>query len=52
MPLLAAMFSAVGVIGGWLVGVQLIGVDAGAFWSQMQAGVDIWSTSATASSRA
>jgi phospholipid/cholesterol/gamma-HCH transport system permease protein len=42
MPLLAAIFSAVGIIGGYLVGVQLIGVDAGAFWSQMQAGVDLW----------
>lgn len=42
MPLLAAVFSAVGIIGGWLVGVVLIGVDAGAFWSQMQGGVDVW----------
>jgi phospholipid/cholesterol/gamma-HCH transport system permease protein len=42
MPLLAAMFSAVGIIGGWLVGVVLIGVDAGAFWSQMQGGVDVF----------
>jgi phospholipid/cholesterol/gamma-HCH transport system permease protein len=42
MPILAAIFSAVGVIGGYVVGVLLIGVDAGAFWSQMQAGVDIW----------
>jgi len=42
MPVLAAIFSAVGVLGGYLVGVQLIGVDEGAFWSQMQAGVDIW----------
>jgi phospholipid/cholesterol/gamma-HCH transport system permease protein len=42
MPLLAAIFSAVGVFGGYLVGVELIGVDNGAFWSQMQAGVDIW----------
>jgi len=42
MPMLAAMFSAVGVIGGWAVGVQLIGVDAGSFWSQMQAGVDVF----------
>jgi phospholipid/cholesterol/gamma-HCH transport system permease protein len=41
MPLLAALFSALGVIGGYLVGVQLIGVDEGAFWSQMQAGVDV-----------
>jgi len=40
MPLLAALFSAVGIIGGWLVGVVMIGVDAGAFWSQMQGGVD------------
>jgi phospholipid/cholesterol/gamma-HCH transport system permease protein len=42
MPLLAAIFSAVGIVGGYLVGVKLIGVDEGAFWSQMQAGVDIW----------
>ncbi len=42
MPLLAAVFSAVGVIGGWLVGVVLIGVDGGAFWGQMQGGVDVW----------
>ncbi len=42
MPILAAIFSAVGIIGGYLVGVQLIGVDEGAFWSQMQAGVDVW----------
>lgn len=41
LPLLAALFSAVGIIGGYLVGVQLIGVDSGAFWSQMQAGVDV-----------
>jgi phospholipid/cholesterol/gamma-HCH transport system permease protein len=42
MPLLAAVFSAVGVIGGYVVGVMLIGVDPGAFWSQMQGGVDWW----------
>jgi len=42
MPLLAALFSALGVVGGWLVGVALIGVDAGAFWSQMSEGVDFW----------
>ena len=41
MPILAAIFSAVGIIGGYLVGVQLIGVDSGAFWSQMQGGVDV-----------
>jgi len=40
MPLLAALFSAMGVFGGYLVGVQLIGVDEGSFWSQMQAAVD------------
>ncbi len=42
MPLLAAVFSAVGIIGGWLVAVPLIGIDGGAFWSQMQAGVDVF----------
>ena len=42
MPLLAAVFSAVGIIGGWVVGVLMIGVDAGAFWGQMQGGVDVW----------
>jgi phospholipid/cholesterol/gamma-HCH transport system permease protein len=41
MPLLAALFSAMGIFGGYLVGVQLIGVDEGAFWSQMQASVDV-----------
>ncbi len=40
MPLLAAMFSAVGIFGGYLVGVVQIGVDEGSFWSQMQAAVD------------
>ena len=40
MPLLAAIFSAVGVYGGWFVGVGLLGVDDGAFWSQMQSAVD------------
>jgi len=41
MPLLAAIFSAVGIFGGYFVGVGLLGVDAGAFWSQMQAQVDV-----------
>lgn len=40
MPLLAALFSAMGILGGYLVGVVLIGVDEGSFWSQMQAKVD------------
>ena len=42
MPLLAAMFSAVGIWGGYFVGVGLLGVDDGAFWSQMQAKVDLY----------
>jgi phospholipid/cholesterol/gamma-HCH transport system permease protein len=42
MPLLAAVFSAVAIIGCWMVGVVMIGIDAGAFWSQMQGGVDVW----------
>ena len=42
MPILAAIFSAVGIFGGYVVGVVLIGVDDGAFWSQMQSNVDIW----------
>ncbi|HEX2824923.1 MAG TPA: lipid asymmetry maintenance ABC transporter permease subunit MlaE [Burkholderiales bacterium] len=42
MPLLAALFSAMGVFGGYLVGVVLIGVDEGSFWSQMQSAVDFY----------
>ncbi|MFN0303106.1 MAG: lipid asymmetry maintenance ABC transporter permease subunit MlaE [Burkholderiales bacterium] len=41
MPLLAAIFSTVGIFGGYLITVVLIGVDEGAFWSQMQASVDL-----------
>jgi phospholipid/cholesterol/gamma-HCH transport system permease protein len=40
MPLLAAIFSAVGVLGGHLVGVGLLNVDEGSYWSQMQATID------------
>jgi phospholipid/cholesterol/gamma-HCH transport system permease protein len=40
MPMLAALFSCMGVFGGYVVAVVLIGVDKGAFWSQMQASVD------------
>src|SRR5438045_6363856 len=40
MPILSLLFSAMGVFGGYIVGVVLIGVDNGAFWSQMQAAVD------------
>lgn len=43
MPVLAAVFSAVGVLGGWLVAVEMIGIDAGSFWSQMQGGVRVFS---------
>lgn len=43
LPVLVAVFSSVGIMGGWIVGVHLLGVDAGAFWSQMRAGVDVWS---------
>ena len=34
--------TATGIIGGWVVGVLMIGVDAGSFWSQIQGGVDVW----------
>jgi phospholipid/cholesterol/gamma-HCH transport system permease protein len=40
MPILAALFSMVGVMGGYFVGVGLLGVDEGAFWSQMTAKID------------
>lgn len=40
MPLLSALFSAMGVFGGYVVGVVMIGGDAGSFWSQMQSSVD------------
>jgi phospholipid/cholesterol/gamma-HCH transport system permease protein len=42
MPILATVFSAVGIIGGWIVGVLMIGIDPGTFWSQMQNGVDVF----------
>jgi len=41
MPLLAALFSAMGIFGGYLVGVVMIGVDNGSFWAQMQSAVDV-----------
>jgi phospholipid/cholesterol/gamma-HCH transport system permease protein len=43
MPILAAMFSVVGIWGGAYVGVTLLGVDEGAYWGNMQAAVDFWS---------
>ena len=42
MPILAALFSAVGILGAYVVAVRLIGVDDGNFWSIMQNGVDVW----------
>ncbi|MFZ6872162.1 lipid asymmetry maintenance ABC transporter permease subunit MlaE [Undibacterium sp. Di27W] len=42
MPVLTSIFNAMGIIGGYVVGVKLIGVDNGAFWSQMQAGVEVF----------
>ena len=42
LPILSAVFSAVGILGGWVVGVIMIGVDPGSFWGQMQGGVDVW----------
>ncbi|MDQ2694721.1 MAG: lipid asymmetry maintenance ABC transporter permease subunit MlaE [Pseudomonadota bacterium] len=41
LPLLAGIFTAVGILGGYLVGVELLGVDYGSFWSQMQAAVEL-----------
>ncbi len=40
MPLLAGLFSAIGILGGQLVGSGLLGVDDGAYWAQMQAKID------------
>lgn len=42
IPLLAAIFSAVGIFGGYVVGVLMLGIDVGQFWGQMQEGVDVW----------
>ncbi len=42
MPVLAVLFSAIGILGAYVVAVLLIGLDAGNFWSIMQSGVDVW----------
>ena len=42
MPILAVLFSAIGILGAYVVAVVLIGVDAGNFWSIMEARVDVW----------
>jgi phospholipid/cholesterol/gamma-HCH transport system permease protein len=41
MPILAVLYSAVGILGAWLIAVQLIGVDPANFWSIMQSKVDV-----------
>jgi phospholipid/cholesterol/gamma-HCH transport system permease protein len=41
MPLLVAIFDIVGLFGAQLVGVQMMGVNSGTFWSQMQGSVDL-----------
>jgi phospholipid/cholesterol/gamma-HCH transport system permease protein len=41
MPLLVAVFNVIGLFGAQLIGVQVMGVDAGAFWSQMQGAVEL-----------
>ena len=40
VPLLAALFSMLGVMGGWMVGGGMLGVDKAAFWNGMQGGID------------
>ena len=41
VPILTVIFSAMGIFGAWLEAVIILGVDEGAFWSQMQAQVDL-----------
>ncbi len=41
VPLLAMIFTAVGIIGAYVVAVAVLGLDGGVFWSQMQAGVSV-----------
>lgn len=40
VPVLAIIFSAVAIFGGYLIGVQWLGVDSGSFWGNMQSAVD------------
>ncbi|HKJ22663.1 MAG TPA: lipid asymmetry maintenance ABC transporter permease subunit MlaE [Gammaproteobacteria bacterium] len=44
MPLLTAIFSvmAIGIAGGYFIGVIVLGVDPGAYWSQIQSGISVW----------
>jgi phospholipid/cholesterol/gamma-HCH transport system permease protein len=41
MPVLALLFSAVGILGAYVVGVVMIGLDPGNFWASMESGVDV-----------
>jgi phospholipid/cholesterol/gamma-HCH transport system permease protein len=41
MPILAALFNVMGILGGYLVGVIMIGLDQGTYWSQMNSSVDL-----------
>ncbi len=40
LPVLSLIFSAVAVLGGYFIGVEWLGIDAGSFWSNMQSAVD------------
>jgi phospholipid/cholesterol/gamma-HCH transport system permease protein len=51
MPLLALIFSAVGIIGGMLVGVDWLGIYSGSFWANMQNSVEFLMMSSMASSK-
>lgn len=42
VPAMAIIFSTVGIGGGYLVGVELLGLDGGAYWAQMQSSVDFF----------
>ena len=41
VPLLTGIFCSVGILGGYFITVVILGVDVGAFWSQMQNSVDL-----------
>jgi phospholipid/cholesterol/gamma-HCH transport system permease protein len=43
VPVLSLVFCTVGIVGGYLIAVQLLGIDGGSYWSQMQFRVDFWS---------
>ncbi|WP_423201221.1 lipid asymmetry maintenance ABC transporter permease subunit MlaE [Fluviicoccus keumensis] len=40
MPILAVIFSSVGILGGMIVGVEWLGIDANSYWSNMQRSTD------------